>query len=110
MAGLEVTDLAASNLKDYFEQNKLDSPVRVALMNGCGGAALGLALDEPGEHDKVFENNALKFVIAEDLLEQCGAVKIDFIEAGYRSGFSVSSENPVGGGGGGCGGCTGCGH
>lgn len=106
----EVTDLAASNLKDYFSQNKLDSPVRVALMNGCGGASLGLALDEPGERDKVFEDKELKFVIAEDLLEQCGSVKIDFIDAGYQSGFSVSSENPVGGGGGGCGGCTGCGH
>ena len=40
---------------------------------------------------------------------QCGAVKIDFIDAGYQSGFSVSSENPVGSTGG-CAGCTSCGH
>ena len=102
----EVTETAATNLKAYFEQNNLDSPVRVGLMQGgCSGAALGLALDEPGENDRVFEDKALKFVIAEDLLSQCGAVKVDFIEAGYRSGFSITSTNPVGGGG--CGSCSG---
>ena len=107
---LEVTETAASNLKSYFTENKIESPVRVALMSGCGGSALGLALDEPGADDKVFEDHDLKFVIAQDLLDQCGSVKIDFIDAGYQSGFAVSSENPVGESGGGCGGCTGCGH
>lgn len=102
----EVTEIAANNLKAYFEQNKIDSPVRVGLMQGgCSGAALGLALDEPGESDKVFEDKELKFVIAEDLLEQCGSVKVDFIEAGYRSGFSITAANPVGGGA--CGTCSG---
>ncbi len=102
----EVTEIAANNLKAYFEQNKVDSPVRVGLMQGgCSGAALGLALDEPKADDKVFEDKALKFIIAEDLLGQCGSVKVDFIEAGYRSGFSITSANPVGGGG--CGSCNG---
>lgn len=31
---LEVTELATKNLKDYLEQNNIDSPVRVALMQG----------------------------------------------------------------------------
>ena len=30
----EVTETAATNLKAYFEQNKVDSPVRVGLMQG----------------------------------------------------------------------------
>jgi len=31
---LEVTELAITNLKDYIEQNKVDSALRVALMQG----------------------------------------------------------------------------
>lgn len=30
----EVTDSAVSNLKSYLEQNKIDSAVRIALMQG----------------------------------------------------------------------------
>ena len=101
-----VTVTSATNLKAFFGQFMVDSPVRVGLMQGgCSGAALGLALDEPGANDRVFEDKALKFVIAEELLAQCGSVKVDFIEAGYRSGFSITSTNPVGGGG--CSSCSG---
>lgn len=31
---LEVTDLAAKNIKAYMEQNNIDSAIRVALMQG----------------------------------------------------------------------------
>jgi Fe-S cluster assembly iron-binding protein IscA len=31
---LEVTELALTNLKSYLEQNKIDSALRVALMQG----------------------------------------------------------------------------
>jgi Uncharacterized conserved protein len=57
-----------------------------------------LALDEPKENDKIFEESDLKFLLDESLLAQCGAVKVDFIEAGYRSGFSITSANALGGG------------
>lgn len=30
----EVTDLAVTNLKAYLEQNKIDSAIRIALMQG----------------------------------------------------------------------------
>ncbi len=30
----EVTDLASQNLKAYMDQNNIDSPLRVALMQG----------------------------------------------------------------------------
>jgi len=69
-----------------------------------------LALDEPNENDKVFEENGLKFLVEATLLERCGAVKVDFVESGYRSGFSISSANSLGGGScstGSCGGSCG---
>ena len=93
---LEVTALALNNLKAYLEQNNVNSAIRVALMQGgCSGAALGLALDERKENDKSFDEDGLQFLIDKDLLEQCGSVKVDFIDAGYRSGFTITSTHPV---------------
>jgi Fe-S cluster assembly iron-binding protein IscA len=42
----------------------------------------------------------MKFLIEESLLKTCGSIKIDFIDSGMRSGFSITSANPIGGGGG----------
>ena len=109
----EVTDLAVNNLQAYLDQNKISSAIRIALMQGgCSGPSLGLALDEPKESDKVFDENNLKFLVDEELMQQCGTVKVDFVDAGYRSGFSITSANPLGSGGsccsgGSCGGSCG---
>ncbi|PIE58901.1 MAG: hypothetical protein CSA33_00960 [Desulfobulbus propionicus] len=63
-----------------------------------------MALDEPKDTDKTFEEESLTFLVEEGLLTSCGAIKVDFIEAGYRSGFSITSTNPIGGGS--CGSCS----
>ncbi|MDO5674237.1 MAG: hypothetical protein Q4G66_04880 [bacterium] len=72
---------------------------------------MGLALDEPKDNDKVFEEGTLKFVVEDQLLERCGSIKVDFVEAGYRSGFAITAANPLGkascGIGGSCGGSCG---
>jgi iron-sulfur cluster assembly protein len=104
MSDFNVTDLAVSKLKEYMEQNNINSALRVALMQGgCTGTSLGLALDEPKDNDKIFENNSLKFLIEKGLLETCGSIKVEYLDAGPRSGFSITSAKPLGGGGG-CGG------
>lgn len=64
---------------------------------------MGLALDEPKDNDTTHDQDGIKFLIDNGLSQQCGEVKIDFVDAGARSGFAISSTNPVGGGGGGCG-------
>ncbi|MCK5517022.1 MAG: hypothetical protein KAI39_09130 [Desulfobulbaceae bacterium] len=61
-----------------------------------------MALDEPKDNDKTFKEDGVNFIVEEGLLESCGTIKVDFLEAGYRSGFSITSTNPVSGGGGGC--------
>ncbi|MCW5202011.1 hypothetical protein VU10_00635 [Desulfobulbus sp. US1] len=61
-----------------------------------------MALDEPKENDESFEEGGVQFLVEQGLLKTCGAIKVDFLEAGYRSGFSITSDNPIGGGGGGC--------
>ncbi len=106
---LELTELASQKLKDYLDQNNMDSPVRVTLMQSCGGAALGLALDELKDSDTSLEQSGVQLVIDNDLKDQCGDVKVDFVEptdsgcgCGGGGGFSVTSTNPIGSGG--CGG------
>ena len=104
MSDFNVTDLAVSKLKEYMAQNNIDSALRVALMQGgCSGPSLGLALDEPKDNDTVFENNSLKFLIEKGLLETCGSIQVEYLDAGPRSGFGITSAKPLGGGGG-CGG------
>ena len=109
----EVTELATQNLKTYMEQNNIDSALRISLMSGgWAGPSLGLALDEPKETDAKYEQDGLTFLVDNNLLETCGSIKVDFMDAGMRSGFSISSAKPINGGGGcssaGCG-SGGCG-
>ena len=96
----EVTESATQNLKSYMEQNSIESALRVALMSGgWSGPSLGLALDEPKETDAKYEQDGLTFLVDNNLLDTCGSIKIDFVDAGMRSGFSISSDKPLGGGG-----------
>ena len=100
---LEVTELAISNLKSYMEQNNIDSALRVALMQGgWSGPSLGLALDEPKDNDTTVEESDLTFLVDNELMASCGGIKIDFVESGMRSGFSITSKIPIAGAGGGC--------
>ena len=100
MSDFTVTELAVTKLKEYLSQNNIDSALRVALMQGgWAGPSLGLALDEPKDNDKIYDNDDLKFLVEDSLLTTCGSIKVEYIEAGPRSGFGITSTNPIGGGG-----------
>ena len=101
MSDFTVTDQAVVKLKEYLEQNNISSALRIALMQGgWAGPSLGLALDEPKDNDKVYDQDDLKFLVEEGLMNTCGTIKVEFIDAGPRSGFGITSTNPIGGGGG----------
>ncbi|MCA1764911.1 MAG: hypothetical protein LC633_01420 [Desulfobulbaceae bacterium] len=71
-----------------------------------------MALDEPKDNDTKMEQDGLTFLVDNDLMKDCGNIKVDFVESGMRSGFSISSTTPVSGAGGSCssGSCgSGCG-
>lgn len=100
---LEVTSKATDKLTEYIKENNVTSSLRVALMQGgCSGPSLGLALDEKKSDDKLFEEQNITFLVDKGLLEQCGGITVDYHDAGSRSGFSISSTNPLPGAGGGC--------
>ena len=101
MSDLNVTDLAVTKLKEYMQANNIESALRVALMQGgWSGPSLGLALDEPKDSDKVFENDTLKFLVEDSLMSTCGGITVDYVDAGPRSGFGITSVNPISSGGG----------
>jgi iron-sulfur cluster assembly protein len=100
---LEVTDLAHEKLLEYMKSNNISSSLRVALMQGgCSGPALGLALDEEKATDKSFDKRDLTFLVEKNLLEQCVTITVDYVDAGNRSGFTISSAKPLPGAGSGC--------
>jgi iron-sulfur cluster assembly protein len=61
---------------------------------------LGLALDEPKDSDKIFDNDTIKFLVEESLMTTCGGITVDYVDAGPRSGFGITSVNPISSGGG----------
>lgn len=56
-------------------------------------------LDAPKEQDKVYEFAPLKLVIDDALQGELGSVSVDYSDSVWRSGFKITSSNPVGGGG-----------
>lgn len=96
---ISLSDAARSQLDAYFE-GKDKSPIRVFLAGGCCGPKLSLALDELRDGDDSFEAGGYTLLAEKALLAASGGISIDMTEYG----FSVESENPLGGGGGcGCG-------
>lgn len=54
-----------------------------------------MVLDEPKDRDSVFDFDALKMVIDNDLLGQLGTVAVDYRDSVWRSGFSVTASGDI---------------
>ncbi|AGF77613.1 hypothetical protein UWK_01041 [Desulfocapsa sulfexigens DSM 10523] len=104
---LQVTESAIKNLKEYLEQNDINSAVRVIMQSSCSGTSLGLGLDDKKDSDKVFEEDGVTFLVADAVFDTTGAIKVDFINASScgcgggsgSGGFSVTSEKKLSRGG-----------
>lgn len=93
---LTLTDEARNELDAYFNGQER-SPIRVYLApGGCSGPRLALALDTPGDDDKVLESNGYSFCVNQGLLESAKSFSISFSDMG----FMIRPELPLGGGGG----------
>jgi iron-sulfur cluster assembly protein len=100
---ITLSEAARDQLDGYFA-DKEKSPLRIFLAGGCCGPKLSLALDEPRDGDETVEALGYTLLAEKALLAAAGKIAIDAGEYG----FSVESENQLGGGGGGCG-SGGCG-
>lgn len=101
---LTLKDNARKEFTEYFKDKDI-TPIRIYLASGCGGARLGLALDEAVETDATVKDGEFTFVIDKELLDTTGAITIDADKGG--AGFTVTPEHPLPAATGGCGGCCG---
>ena len=105
---ITLTDDARRELEAYFE-GKERGGIRIYLApGGCSGPRLALALDEPNEQDKTFEEGGFTFCIEAGLLEQVQSVKIDLTYMGFVLEPGVALPAAGGSCGSGC--CGSCGR
>ena len=57
---------------------------------------MALALDEPKESDHSKELEGVTYLLDEKLAEKIGSVNVDYVEQGWRSGFVIKTEKPLG--------------
>lgn len=57
---------------------------------------MALALDESKDTDHTFEQDGVTYLLDKTLGEKVGAVSVDYVEKGWRSGFVISTKNPIG--------------
>jgi len=50
-----------------------------------------MALDEPNENDKVFDEKGVKFLVEKGLYEETKPINVDFVESEMGAGFMVKS-------------------
>ena len=106
---VEVTEEAAKQIKEYF-QDKEVTPIRIFLnAGGWGGPSLAMALDEPKENDNVFDVNGFQFIMEKEFYEKAQPVKVDFLGYGFKidSNIEFDASNSA------CGSCStdsGCDH
>jgi iron-sulfur cluster assembly accessory protein len=104
---IEVSASASQAIKAFMQERNLDSPLRVLLQAGgcCGGPSLRLVLDEQKDGDQSHQVDGLTYLIAHDLADQSGTVKVDYVDNGWQQGFVLTSANPLAGSGGDSCGC-----
>jgi Fe-S cluster assembly iron-binding protein IscA len=51
-----------------------------------------MALDEPKDDDEIVKNNGVTYLVNRQLLDQVKPITVDFVESGWGSGFSISSN------------------
>ena len=95
---IEVSEKATEAIKEMFRDEEKIPSIRVTIEDGWAGPSLGLALDEPGEDDRVFTLEGITYTVNKDLFERVKPIKIDFIEKLGAGGFFIFSnlgQNPM---------------
>ena len=103
---IEVTDAAATELKQILEnEKKSDHGLRIFVAGmGCSGLQYGLTLEgSPKTEDIVSESNGIKIIFSKDIQEDIDELKIDYIDNDRGKGFIINNPNMRCGSG--CGSC-----
>jgi Fe-S cluster assembly iron-binding protein IscA len=92
---INTTNEAIEEIKKRYDQ--ATRPFRIMINGfGWGGPVFGLVQDEQTSEDHVEIVEDIKFIVHEDLLNQFGTFKVDFISNFFRKSFVVSTGNHTG--------------
>jgi len=93
-----VSEEAQKQIAEFFKTNEI-KPIRIFLHQGCGGAQIGMVIDEKTDADMVLKVAGVEYVVEREFLKKAQPITVDFMGSGFR----VSSNMELGGGE--CGGC-----
>jgi len=93
---ITATPEAIEAVRVFLEKNSLQKPVRIHLQStGCCDASLGLTVDDALQNDLIQEVQGITFVISPEVFEMTGKITINHVSRQHRTGFVLTSENPV---------------
>ena len=91
MSTVILTDLARDKLQEYLSEEPSETVVRI-LVEPDG--RFGLSLDTKDGNDFPWEQSGLSFVIEQTQQDALEGLKIDYLDQGASSGFSLSGGRP----------------
>ena len=98
-----VSEEAQKQIAEYFKANEI-KPIRVFLHQGCGGAQIGMVIDEKKDTDMVFKVAGVEYVVEREFLKKAQPISVDFQGAGFK----VTANIELSSGCGGCGSTSSC--
>lgn len=95
---LTLTDNAARHVAEQLAARGRGMGIRVGVTTtGCSGMAYVLEfVDEPDEHDHVFEDHGLCIVVDPKSLVYIDGTELDFVKTGINEGFEFHNPNVKG--------------
>ncbi len=103
---IEVTELAAGELKNLLEQeNKQDHALRIFIAGmGCSGLSYGMTLDDTKKDDDLeTTSNGVRLFMTSEIQESLDGAEIDYIDNEQGKGFVINDPNAPK-----CGSCCSC--
>lgn len=91
MPTIHLTPVAKSKLEEYLSQEPSETAVRILVEED---GKYGLSLDARADGDQAFAVEAIPFVIEEPHLGTIEGLKIDYLDQGAASGFSLTGGTP----------------
>lgn len=91
MIEVRLTNLAKEKLQDYLSEEPSDTVVRILIEDD---GRFGLSLDQADDADFRFELEGLNLVIEGSQREALEGLKIDYLDQGASSGFSLTGGTP----------------
>jgi iron-sulfur cluster assembly protein len=94
---LTMTEAAARHIGEQLAQRGHGLGIRVGIRTaGCSGLAYVLEfVDQPGEKDRVFEEDGVRVYVDPKSLVYLDGTEMDFVREGVNEGFQFKNPNAV---------------